>query len=122
MYVCESIRLKEGGPSYYYHYEQDEFWYVLKGEFLFKVGNEEFTAKSGDCVFGLSMVPPAFFKFGEGEARLLMFFQPAGKMEEAFEKMRDGSLKNMSEEEMDQFRHEQGFKKVGPALKYFKKW
>lgn len=122
VYVFESIRTKEGGPSYHYHYEQDEFWYVLKGEFLFKVGDEEFTAKEGDSVFGPRMVPHTFSKVGEGEARLLMFFQPAGKMEEAFEKMRDGSLKNMTEEEMDKFRHEHGFKKVGPALKYFKKW
>lgn len=122
VYVFESIRVKEGGPSYHYHYEQDEFWYVLKGEFLFKVGDEEFTAKEGDSVFGPRMVPHAFSKVGEGEARLLMFFQPAGKMENAFEKMREGTLKNMTEEEMDKFRHEHGFKKVGPALKYFKKW
>jgi DNA recombination protein RmuC len=26
------------------HYEQDEFWYILKGEFLFKVGDEVFYA------------------------------------------------------------------------------
>ena len=122
VYVFESTRLKEGGPSYHYHYEQDEYWYVLKGEFFFKVGDEEFTAKAGDSVFGPRMVPHAFSKIGEGEAKLLMFFQPAGKMEEAFEKMRDGSLKNMTEEEMDKFRHEHGFKKVGPALRYFKKW
>lgn len=122
VYVFESIRLKEGGPSFHYHYEQDEYWYVLKGEFLFKVGDEEFTAKAGDSVFGPRMVPHAFSKVGEGEARLLMFFQPAGKMEEAFEKMRNGSLKNMTEDEMDKFRHEHGFKRVGPALKHFKKW
>jgi mannose-6-phosphate isomerase-like protein (cupin superfamily) len=122
VYVFESIRLKEGGPSYHYHYEQDEFWYVLKGEFLFKVGDEEFTAKAGDSVFGPRMVPHAFSKIGEDEARLLMFFQPAGRMEEAFGKIREGGLKNMTEEEMERFRHEHGFKKVGPALKYFKKW
>ncbi len=122
IYVFESTRLKEGGPSYHYHYEQDEYWYVLKGEFLFKIGDEEFTAKAGDSVFGPRMVPHAFSKVGEGEARLLMFFLPAGKMEAAFEKMRDGSLRNMTEEEMEKFRHEHGFKKVGPALRYFKKW
>jgi mannose-6-phosphate isomerase-like protein (cupin superfamily) len=122
VYVFESIRVKEGGPSYHYHYEQDEFWYVLKGEFLFKVGDEEFTAKEGDSVFGPRMVPHAFSKVGEGEARLLMFFQPAGKMEEAFAKITEGKIKDMTEEEMDKFRHEHGFKKVGPPLKYFKKW
>jgi len=27
------------------HYEQDEFWYILKGEFLFKVGEEPLPPK-----------------------------------------------------------------------------
>jgi len=87
VYVFESTRIKEGGPSFHLHYEQDEFWYILKGEFLFKVGDETFTAKAGDTVFGPRNVPHAFAKVGEGEARLLMFFQPAGKMEEMFKKL-----------------------------------
>ncbi|MGL5945599.1 MAG: hypothetical protein ACRCZV_05490, partial [Sediminibacterium sp.] len=61
-------------------------------------------------------------KVGEGEAKILMFFQPAGKMEEMFQKISEGITKNMSEEEMDKFRHEHGIKKVGPALTHFKKW
>ncbi|MDX2267661.1 MAG: cupin domain-containing protein [Bryobacter sp.] len=122
IYVFESTRIKEGGPSYHLHYEQDEFWYVLKGEFLFKVGDEEFIAKEGDSVFGPRMVPHAFSKLGEGEAKLLMFFQPAGRMEEVFIKISEGKTKGMTEEEMQAFRHEHGHKKVGPALQHLKKW
>jgi mannose-6-phosphate isomerase-like protein (cupin superfamily) len=122
VYVFESTRLKEGGPSYHLHYEQDEFWYVLQGEFLFNVGEETFTAKAGDTVFGPRMVPHAFAKVGEGDSKLLMFFQPAGKMEEMFKKISEGFTKNMSEEEQDKFRHEHGTKRVGPPLTYFKKW
>jgi hypothetical protein len=59
---------------------------------------------------------------GEGEARLLMFFQPAGKMEDMFKKISEGATKNMTEEEQNNFRHEHGIKKVGPALTNFKKW
>ncbi|MFX8000699.1 cupin domain-containing protein, partial [Acinetobacter baumannii] len=89
---------------------QDEFWYIIKGEFLFKVGEETFTAKAGDTVFGPRNVPHAFSQVGEGEAKILMFFQPAGKMEEMFQKISEGITKNMSEEEMDKFRHEHGIK------------
>ncbi|MCA6438538.1 MAG: cupin domain-containing protein [Sediminibacterium sp.] len=120
--VFETTRVKEGGPSFHLHYNQDEFWYIIKGEFLFKVGEETFTAKAGDTVFGPRNVPHAFSKVGEGEAKILMFFQPAGKMEEMFQKISEGITKNMSEEEMDKFRHEHGIKKVGPALTHFKKW
>lgn len=120
IYVFESTRVKEGGPSFHLHYEQDEWWYILKGEFLFKVGDENFTAKAGDAVFGPRMVPHAFAKVGPGEAKLLMFFQPAGKMEAMFQKIGAGVREGMSEEEQERFRHEHGIKRVGPALTYFK--
>ncbi len=64
VFVFESTRVKEGGPSFHLHYEQDEFWYVLKGEFLFKVGEETFKAKAGDTVFGPRQVQHAFAKLG----------------------------------------------------------
>jgi mannose-6-phosphate isomerase-like protein (cupin superfamily) len=121
VYVFESTRVKEGGPSFHVHYEQDEFWYILKGEFLFKVGEETFTAKSGDTVFGPRNVPHAFAKVGQGEARLLMFFQPAGKMEEMFKKISEGATRNLTtDEEKEKFFHEYGIKRVGPPLTYSK--
>src|SRR6187455_15896 len=109
VYVFESIREKEGGPAFHLHYEQDEFWYILKGEFLFKVGEETFSAKAGDTVFGPRQVPHAFAKVGEGEAKLLMFFQPAGKMEEMFKNISEGATRNITtDEEKDKFFHEYG--------------
>ncbi len=47
IYVFESTRVKKGGPSLHYHFDQDEWWYILSGEFLFKVGDQTFTAKAG---------------------------------------------------------------------------
>ena len=121
VYVFESTRVKEGGPSVHLHYEQDEFWYILKGEFLFKVGDETFTAKAGDTVFGPRNVPHAFAKLGKGEARLLMFFQPAGQMEKMFKSISEGVTKNMTtDEEKDKFFQEHGLKRVGPPLTYSK--
>ena len=121
VFVFESTRVKEGGPSFHLHYEQDEFWYVLKGEFIFKVGDETFKAKTGDTVFGPRNVPHAFAKVGKGEARLLMFFQPAGRMEKMFKDISNGATKNIkSDEDKDKFFHEYGLKRVGPPLTYSK--
>jgi mannose-6-phosphate isomerase-like protein (cupin superfamily) len=116
LYIFESSRDKKGGPPLHYHYEQDEWWYILEGEFLFKVGEEVFTAKSGDSVFGPRMVPHAFAKTNEGVGRLLMAFQPAGKMEEHFKAISDGIYSKLSEEEKHKFRQNNGFEVVGPAL------
>jgi mannose-6-phosphate isomerase-like protein (cupin superfamily) len=122
VFVFESTRVKEGGPALHFHYQQDEFWYVLQGEFLFRVGEETFTAKAGDTVFGPRMVPHAFAKTGEAEGKLLMFFQPAGKMEDMFRKIGEGATKDMSEADQERFREEHGIKRVGPPLTYAKKW
>lgn len=122
IYVFESIRVKEGGPSHHVHFEQDEWWYVLSGQFLIKVGDELHEAKAGDSVFGPRNVPHSFAKIGEGEGRLLMFFQPAGKMEEFFTRVSAGFAKDMSEAEQDTFREAHGFRRVGPAIKNWKKF
>jgi mannose-6-phosphate isomerase-like protein (cupin superfamily) len=120
LFVFESTRSNEGGPPLHYHFEQDEWWYVLQGEFIFKIGDETFTAKTGDSVFGPRMIPHAFAKVGKGEAKLLMLFQPAGKMEENFEAISEGVTSKMTAEERTAFRKKNGFEVVGPALTYLK--
>ncbi len=121
LYVFESRRVKEGGPSHHYHFDQDEWWYVLAGEFLIKVGDTVYEAKAGDSVFGPRMVPHSFAKVGADEGRLLMVFQPAGKMEECFRQISQGVTRNMSEAEQDAFREAHGFKRVGPPLRQAKR-
>jgi mannose-6-phosphate isomerase-like protein (cupin superfamily) len=121
LYIFESTRQKEGGPPLHYHYEQDEWWYILQGEFLIKVGEETYQAKAGDCVFGPRGVPHTFAKVGEGEARLIMLFQPAGKMEAFFRARSEGKFANMTEEELNAFRKAHGFEHLGPPLTILKK-
>ena len=113
MYVYKSSRVKKGGPALHYHYNQDEWWYVLEGEFLIKVGDKVYEAKTGDSVFDSRGVPHTFSKTSEGNARLLMTFQPAGKMEEYFIAVSEGKLGKMSPEEQDNFRKAHGFERVG---------
>lgn len=121
IYVYESSRIKKGGPALHYHYEQDEWWYVLEGEFLIKVGETTYQAKVGDSVFGPRGIPHTFSKISEGNARLLMSFQPAGQMEDYFISVSAGKLGKMSEQEQTEFRKKHGFERVGPALDYMKK-
>ena len=40
LYIFDSTRLKEGGPPLHFHYNQDEWWYIISGEYLIKVGEE----------------------------------------------------------------------------------
>ena len=116
LYMFESERDKKGGSPLHYHYEQDEWWFILEGEFLFKVGDETFTAKKGDSVFSSRMVPHAFAKTNEGPVRLMMAFQPAGKMEEHFKNRSAGAYDKLTKEEEKKIRQEYGLEVVEPAL------
>jgi mannose-6-phosphate isomerase-like protein (cupin superfamily) len=121
LYVFESTRLKNGGPREHVHFDQDEWWYVLSGEFTVKIGDQIFYLKAGDSAFGPRMVPHVWEKTNEGEGKLLMIFQPAGKMEALFKAISEGIFKNKTEEEKEQIRQAHGLKSVGPALSYEKK-
>src|SRR3954452_2189530 len=39
-FLFESTRVVKGGPPLHYHPNQDEWFYILEGEFNFKVGEE----------------------------------------------------------------------------------
>jgi mannose-6-phosphate isomerase-like protein (cupin superfamily) len=121
LYIFDSTRLKEGGPPLHYHYTQDEWWYILSGEYRIKVGDEVFHAKPGDCVFGPRGVPHTFSKVAAAESKLLMLFQPAGKMEEWFTLVNDGTVAKMTEKEKDEARKAHGFEHIGPPINQVKK-
>jgi mannose-6-phosphate isomerase-like protein (cupin superfamily) len=121
LYIFDSTRLKEGGPPLHYHYDQDEWWYIISGEYLVRVGEQTFHARAGDCVFGPRGVPHTFAKLGEAESKLIMLFQPAGKMEEWFNLVNEGVIAKMTEEEKDAARKAHGFEHIGPPLNQLKK-
>ena len=66
------------------------------------------------------MVPHAFVKLNDGIAKMIIGFQPAGKMEEHFKSLSEGIYSKLTEEEKKIFRQKNGFEVVGPALTYDK--
>jgi hypothetical protein len=65
-------------------------------------------------------VPHTFAKVGKPESKLLMCFQPAGKMEEYFKKISEGVTSKMTDDERKNFRRQHGIEQVGPPLTYLK--
>ena len=64
------------------HHREDEAFYVLDGEIRFRRGDDEFTARPGEFVFGPREVAHCF-KVLDGGARALVLMTPAG-LEEMF--------------------------------------
>lgn len=88
LFAMEQHSTKPGGPPRHLHHEQDEFWYVISGEYLFQIGSERYRAQGGDCLLGPRGVSHAYAYVGPSPGRLLVGFTPAGKMQEYFERPR----------------------------------
>ena len=56
-----------------------------RGRICFQVGDQKFRAIAGDSVFGPRTVPHSFLSVGEISGKMIIAFQPAGKMEAFFE-------------------------------------
>jgi quercetin dioxygenase-like cupin family protein len=83
--IFETTTSPGDGPGLHRHVSQDEWWYVLDGEFVFQVGTEKFRAAKGASVFGPRQIPHSFLSIGDVPGKMLISFQPAGEMEEFFE-------------------------------------
>jgi mannose-6-phosphate isomerase-like protein (cupin superfamily) len=88
LFVMEQANTKPGGPPRHLHYDQDEFWYVLAGEYVVEVGSERYQAQPGDCILGPRNIAHSWAYVGESPGRLLIAFTPAGRMQEWFERDR----------------------------------
>ncbi|WP_205510145.1 cupin domain-containing protein [Longitalea arenae] len=114
--VYDTTKMAKGGPPYHFHYTQDAFFYILEGEFIFKIGDDIFNAKAGDAVFAPRQIPHTFAKIGDPEGRMLMVYQPAGTMDEFYlqaSQLPDGTLRDF-----ERLYRIHGMEIVGPPLKF----
>jgi mannose-6-phosphate isomerase-like protein (cupin superfamily) len=83
--ILENIFHQKGGPARHLHYEQDEWFYAIEGEFIAEVGQEKFALKPGDSLLAPRQVPHVWAYTGNNSrGRMLIVFSPAGKMEAFF--------------------------------------
>lgn len=118
--IYHTIRESKGGPAFHVHHSQDEWFYVINGEFIVKVADDIFVLKAGDSAFAPRTIPHAFAKTSEGEAQMLVLFQPAGLMEDFFLQLSKVSadVPQNQEKTLKELWAKHGMEIVGPPLKY----
>ena len=84
-FAMEHHHTQKGGPARHIHHVEDEWFYVIEGEYIVEVGGQLHHLKTGDSVLGPRGVPHAFAFVGETSGRLLITYAPAGRMEEFFD-------------------------------------
>jgi quercetin dioxygenase-like cupin family protein len=84
VFIIENTFHARGGPARHLHYEQDEWFYIVEGEFTMEIGQDRFELTPGDSILGPRKIPHAWAFTGEQHGRILIAFLPAGKMEAFF--------------------------------------
>ena len=111
--VVEMTHHAKGGPGRHFHYEQDEWFYVVEGEYDFEVGQERIRLKPGDSVFGPRKVPHVWAFVGDQTGRILFIFTPAGQIEAFF---RDPGKTDKPVPQTPEYFRAYGLEMVGPPL------
>jgi quercetin dioxygenase-like cupin family protein len=104
-----------GGPPLHLHPNQDEWFYVIDGEYLFQVGEDKYQMKPGDTIFLPRNVQHAFIQLTE-KGKMIVSYLPAGKME-AFFAVTDKWTSPPTKEEIAKVFADHNMQVVGPPLK-----
>lgn len=127
--VCVFEWTSYGGGPRHLHNGQDEWIYVIAGEYDFLVGDKRFRVGAGESVFLPRKVSHAWACVNEKPGKILNVYQPAGKMEQFFRELgkppRDLITaeqvvnKSYTEEQVESLRrlfHAHGMDLLGPPL------
>lgn len=102
------------GPSLHLHFHQDEFFYVVEGNYRFVAGDETMELTAGDTIFLPRNIPHTWIQLTDN-GKLLYAVQPAGTMEEFFREMNEVQ-QPLTAAEAAQRHLKHGMKMVGPPL------
>ena len=84
LFILENTFHHKGGPARHLHYDQDEWFYAVEGEFMVEVGQERVRLTPGDALLAPRQVPHVWAHVGDGRGRILIACMPAGQMEAFF--------------------------------------
>jgi DNA-binding transcriptional MerR regulator/quercetin dioxygenase-like cupin family protein len=114
-----------GGPKHV-HLTQDEWIYVVDGEFELLVEKKRFRLKAGESVFIPRNVGHAWRTVDQRRGRMINVYQPAGRMEEFFrelakwspgvDKAMDDTALSQFIDDLHKFFGQYGMDVVGPPL------
>jgi len=104
-----------GGPPLHIHPFQDEWFYVIEGEYLFQIGNDKYELMAGDTIFLPKEIQHAFVQLTE-KGKMIVTYSPAGKMESFF-KTTNNWITPPTKEEIIKVFADHDMKVVGPPLK-----
>ena len=111
--ILENTFHAKGGPARHLHFEQDEWFYSVEGDFIIEVGQERYRLQPGDSLLAPRKVPHVWAYVGDARGRILIAFMPAGQMEAFFREVTKANA--MPPQNPDLWRAH-GMELLGPPL------
>jgi mannose-6-phosphate isomerase-like protein (cupin superfamily) len=114
----ELSALPQSGPYLHVHHREDEWYYVLSGEFLFKAGGESYTLLPGASIWLPRGIPHVWANTSSSEAKLILVCQPGG-FEKFFEEIGSamaGVDSADAQSKMKEVMAKHGMELLGPPL------
>lgn len=112
LFVMENTSTRKGGPPRHLHHNQDEWFYVVRGEYIVEIGSQRFSLSEGDSILAPRQIPHAYAFVGTPPGKLLLAYAPADKIEAYFRNRRTGSSYNQDAESYRVY----GMELIGPPL------
>ena len=109
--VFEELVPQGSGPPRHTHREQTEVFHVIEGRIRFEVSGETFEREGGSVALVPAGAVHAFRNVGESPALIRFELIPAGKSEEAFERLTTETITDIKS-----FFDEYGMDLAGPPL------
>ncbi len=114
--IFEALTHREDRPGKHVHHEQDEWFYVLAGEYEMHVGDVVHHLVPGDSVFAPRKVPHVWACVSGTPGRIMALFQPAGTIEEFFRELPRYIARKASLQELAELYRRHGMEALGPRL------
>jgi mannose-6-phosphate isomerase-like protein (cupin superfamily) len=114
VFILENTFHARGGPARHLHYEQDEWFYIVEGEFIMEIGQDQFRLTPGDSILGPRKIPHVWAFTGGPRGKILIAFLPAGRMEAFFREVTKANAMPPLDPELWR---SHGMELMGPPLK-----
>jgi len=119
--TCSAFELNalpQSGPFLHVHHREDEWYYVLSGEFIFKAGSTEHNLPTGASIWLPRGIPHVWANTSASESKLILICQPGG-FENFFEEMgkeMEGVDASAAQNKMKEVMAKYGMELLGPPL------
>jgi mannose-6-phosphate isomerase-like protein (cupin superfamily) len=113
--IFEMNALPRSGPFLHVHHREDEWYYVLAGQFLFRAAEHEHNLQTGGSIWLPRGIPHVWANTATTDGKLILVCQPGG-FENFFDEMGNVPMDRKSPETMKNLMAKYGMEMLGPPI------